>query len=160
MRQSLSLHCNPHSFPQSQALRLYFSLLEPWVVRSVLFPSWSLWFIHTNVGLPSSPAATSPAQLLQLQPCCKSSPPRLLISAPPTGLDECFFFNCLVVRLPYNSVVWQFWLFCLFVLNLFLSFFWLCEEAKCIYLCLHLGQKSRAGFYSVTRGPRCFWTFS
>ena len=25
--------------------------------------------------------------------------------------------------------------------NLLLSF-WLCEEAKCIYLCLHLGQKS------------------
>ena len=27
-------------------------------------------------------------------------------------------------------------------LNLLLSFFWLCEEAKCIYLHLHLGQKS------------------
>ena len=26
-------------------------------------------------------------------------------------------------------------------LNLFLSFFWLCEEVKCIYLCLHLGRK-------------------
>ena len=30
----------------------------------------------------------------------------------------------------------------LLFLNLLLSFFWLCEEAKCIYLCLHLGQKS------------------
>ena len=27
-------------------------------------------------------------------------------------------------------------------LNLLLSCFWLCKEAKCIYLCLHLGQKS------------------
>ena len=24
-----------------------------------------------------------------------------------------------------------------------MSFFWLCEEAKCIYLCLHLDQKLR-----------------
>ena len=27
-------------------------------------------------------------------------------------------------------------------LNLLLSFFWLCKEAKCIYLCFHIGQKS------------------
>ena len=28
-------------------------------------------------------------------------------------------------------------------LNLLLPFFWLCKEAKCIYLCLHLGQMSK-----------------
>ena len=33
---------------------------------------------------------------------------------PPTGLDECFFFSSFVVRLPYSSIVWQFWLFCVF----------------------------------------------
>ena len=32
-----------------------------------------------------------------------------------------------------------FWLFFVFKL---LSFFWLCEEAQCVYLCLHLGWKS------------------
>ena len=42
--------------------------------------------------------------------------------------------------------VWFFWLFpgssgYFLHLNLLLSFFWLCDEAKCIYLCLHLGQK-------------------
>ncbi|KAF6119895.1 hypothetical protein HJG60_010278 [Phyllostomus discolor] len=64
------------------------------------------------------------------------------MSAPPTGLGECFFFNSLVVRLPYSSFFWQFWLgfFGLF-LNLLSSFFWLCKEAPCVYLHLHLGQK-------------------
>ena len=38
----------------------------------------------------------------------------LPISAPPTGLDECFFFISLVVRLPYSSVFCQFWLFFVF----------------------------------------------
>ena len=39
------------------------------------------------------------------------------------------------VRFPSSSGYFLF-------LNLLLSFFWLYEEAKCIYLCLHLGQKS------------------
>ena len=55
---------------------------------------------------------------------------------PPTGLDECFFFISLVFRLPCGSIFCQFWLF--FVFKLLLSF-WLCEEAQCVYLCLHLG---------------------
>ena len=33
---------------------------------------------------------------------------------PPTSLDDCFFFNSLVVRLPYSSTFWQFWLFFVF----------------------------------------------
>ena len=37
--------------------------------------------------------------------------PRLSISTSPTGLDECFFFNSLVVRLPCGSIFCQFWLF-------------------------------------------------
>ena len=62
---------------------------------------------------------------------------RLPVSVPPSGLDECFFFISLVVRLPYSSIFCQFWLF--FVFKLLLSFFWLCEEAQCVHLCLHLG---------------------
>ena len=38
----------------------------------------------------------------------------LPISAPPTHLDECFFFNSLGVGLPYSSIFWQFWLFFVF----------------------------------------------
>ena len=63
----------------------------------------------------------------------------LPISAPPTSMDECFFFISLVVRLPYSSIFCQFWLFFVFKL---LSFLWLCEEAQCAYLHLHLGRKS------------------
>ena len=63
----------------------------------------------------------------------------LPVSAPPTGLDECFFFISLVVGLPCGSICCQFWLF--FVFKLLLSFFWLCEEAQCVYLRLHLGWK-------------------
>ena len=50
----------------------------------------------------------------QLPPCPASSLPWLPISAPPPGLNECFFFNCLVVGLPHSSIFWQFWLFFVF----------------------------------------------
>ena len=80
-----------------------------------------------------------PRWVCQPPPCRKSSPPWLLVSALPTGLGECFFFISLVVRLPYSLIFCQFWLF--FVFKLLLSFFWLCEEAQCVYLCLHLGRK-------------------
>ena len=80
----------------------------------------------TSLGLP---AAALPQVL----------PAQLPISTPPTGLDECFFFISLVVGLPYSSVSCQFWLF--FVLKLLLSFFWLWDEAQCVYVRLHLGRK-------------------
>ena len=69
-------------------------------------------------------------------PCYMSSLHQLLISDH-TSLDECFLFNSLVVGLPHNSVFWQFWLFSVF--KLVVSFFWLCEKAKLIYLHPHLG---------------------
>ena len=66
--------------------------------------------------------------VLQLPPCRTSTQPRLPISTLPTSLNKCFFFNSLVVGLPYSSIFWHFWLF--LFLNLFLSFFWLHKEAK------------------------------
>ena len=113
------------------SLRLWgfiFSTLEPWVVIThppVVPPDF---YLHTNVGPPSLSAATSHL----------SSLPQLPLSAPPTGMDECFFLNSSVVGLPYSSIFWQFWVF----LYWLLSFFWLCKEVKHIYLHLHLGQKS------------------
>ena len=97
--------------------------------------------------LPHWPAAALPTPLYHLPsrwvcqplPCRESSLPRLPVSTPPTSLDECFFFNSLVVRFLYSLIFRQYWLF--LFLNL-LFFFQLCEEAKCIYLHLHLGQKS------------------
>ena len=78
-------------------------------------------------------ATCSTSHCLALSPLCPGCPP------PPLLLDECFFFNSLVVQLPYSSIFWHFWLF--LFLDLLLSLFWLCEEPKCIYLCLHLGRK-------------------
>ena len=92
---------------------------------------------QVNVGLPS-PQDGSPSPLAAALPWVLST--GLPISAPPTGLDQCFFFNSLIVGLPYSVIFCQFWLF--FVFKLLLSFFWLCEEAQCVYLRLHLGQKS------------------
>ena len=91
-------------------------------------------YLCANVGLRGLLAAALPALVHnppphwvhQWPPCRESSPPQLPVSAPPTGLDECFFFISLVVGLPYSLIFCQFWL--ILFLNL-LSFFWLCEEA-------------------------------
>ena len=111
-------------------------------------------YLCANVGPQGLPATTSWGLLAAAWPApfhnppphwvCqrplrhKSSPPHLPISAPPTGLDECFFFISLGVGLPYSLIFCQFWLF--FVFKLLLSFFWLCKEAQCLYL--HLGMIS------------------
>ena len=87
-----------------------------------------LVYLPPNEGLPALPAVALPRVLSAQLP----------VSTPPTGLDECFFFISLDVGLPYSSIFWQFWL--VFVFKL-LSFFWLCEEAQCVYLRLHLGRK-------------------
>ena len=55
----------------------------------------------TSLGLP---AAALPRILSAWLP----------ISAPPIGLDECFFFISLVVGLPCSSIFCQFWLFFVF----------------------------------------------
>ena len=57
-----------------------------------------------------------------------------------------FFFNSLVVRVPCSLIFWCFWLFIDFRLVVIL--FWLCEEAKGFYLCLHLGWKSNFLFFN------------
>ena len=53
------------------------------------------------------------------------------VSAPPTSLDECFFFYLLGVGLPCLSIFCQ---------------FWLCEKAQCVYLCRHLGSLTRISY--------------
>ena len=82
--------------------------LAPWLFLLV--------YLHRNVRPPSPQSATSQGPLathcLARHLCCrKCSLPQLSISAPPTGLDECFFFNSLVVGLPYGSIFCWFWVF-------------------------------------------------
>ena len=70
---------------------------------------------HANVGLLSLPAVTSPVQSASchLAVCLLCL---LHVTAPPTSLDQCFFFNSLVVGLPHSLIFWQFWLFFAFKL--------------------------------------------
>ena len=119
----------------------WFKALFPWA------GTLGCWVRHqVSQLLPCWPAAAWPAPchslpphwVHQLPPCCESSPPQLPISAPPTDINECFFFISLVVGLPCGLIFCQFWLF--FVFKLLLSFFWLCEEVQCVYLRLHLGS--------------------
>ena len=91
----------PTDFSQSEILRLYFPALDPWVAWSVSLPSCSSWFICTQMW------DYLPCQLL---PFHESSLPQLSVSTPPANLDECFFFNSLVVGLPDSLIFWQFWL--------------------------------------------------
>ena len=99
---------------------------------------------HHLVGSASCSLACPAPQSATLLGPSATALPRVLStpaagSAPPTGLDERFSFISLVVGLPCSLIICQFWLF--FVVKLLLSFFWLCEEAQCVYLCLHLGRK-------------------
>ena len=89
---SFSCCClNPHRCFQSEALRLYFPKLEPWVVWSVSFPSCSSRFIcmqmwehpvlnqppcwSASCHLAALPATTLPTLLCQPPPCRESSLP-------------------------------------------------------------------------------------
>ena len=92
---------------------------------------------HTNVGPRSLPAATLPTSVLlarnPLRLCCLSLPLLLVwmnVSSLTPWLSD------------FYTVLFSGSSGCFLFFNLLLSFFWLCEEAKCIYLHLHLGQKS------------------
>ena len=129
-----------------RGLRLYFPTLELWVARLVTR--------STSCCLTSQLQLCPPCSTIQhfagSTSCCLArvlSAP-LPISAPPTNLDECFFFISLVVGLPYSSIFCQVWLF--FVFKLFLSFVWLCGESQCAYPCLHLGWKSVWVFFELS----------
>ena len=132
-----------------RGLRLYFPVLEPWVVWSASLPlpvPPSLSVLECGaMGSASRSLACPVPQSATLLGTPAAALPRVLSTpaarlCPSTSLDECFFFFSLVVRLPYSSIFCQFWLF--FVFKMLLSFFWLCEEVQCVYLHLHLGWNS------------------
>ena len=57
-----------------------------------------LVYLHMNVGLSSPQSTTSPDPPAAALPRILSA--QLPVSTPPTGQDECVFFNALVVGLP------------------------------------------------------------
>ena len=114
-------------------------------------------YLSENMGPRGLLAVALPAHSFHNPPlwvwprCHGSFTPQLPVSALPTGLDECLSFISLVVGLPCSSVFCQFLLFSVF--KLLLSLFWLCEEAQCVYLHLHLGffqfHSFRTSFYLI-----------
>ena len=86
---------------------------------------------HANMGLPSPPAAR-----LATSPLHPGGPslPLLLVWMSVSSLTP-WLSTFHTVQFSDSSG-------CFLFLNLLLSFFCLCEEAKCIYLRLRLGQKS------------------
>ena len=105
---SFSHHRNPHLCLPPEALRIYFPALEPWVLWSFSLPSCSSQVIPTKIWynlvhqLPPGPLSPPVATLL----CVLSI--QLPVSVPPTSLNKYFFFNSLVVELPYSFIFWQF----------------------------------------------------
>ena len=108
-------HCclNPYRCFQSEFLRLYFPELEPWVAQPVSLLSCSSQFSYTEM-LDHLLSLPLPLPVHQLLSYCESSTPQQPISTCPTSVDECFFFNLLIVRLSYSLIFWQFWLFFVF----------------------------------------------
>ena len=85
-----------------------------------------------------------PRWVRQPPPCCESFPP--CCPSPPLLLVWMNVSSLTPWLLDFHTVQFSVSSVCL-LLNLLLSFFWLWEEAWCIYLCLHLGQKSPTIFY-------------
>ena len=71
---SFSPCVNTHKYFQSEALRMYFPMLGPWVTQAVSLPSCSSHFICMQMW--DRPVyQLLPGWVLQLPPCRESSPP-------------------------------------------------------------------------------------
>ena len=145
-------HCrNTHRFFQSEVSRLYFPALEPWVAQSVLLPSCSSQFICTQMW--DRPLHEPPLHPPQSSSCCLAASP--LHPGCPSLPHLPVWMNVSSLT-PWLSDFHTVWFSgssgCFLFLNL-LSSFWLCEEARCIYLWLHLGQKSLAFIFSIIPSP-------
>ena len=68
--------------------------------------------------------------------------PWLWVSAPPTFLQVWVNVSLTPCLLEFHEVSFSGTSGCLLFLDWLLSFFWLCKEVKCFYLCLHLGCNS------------------
>ena len=132
------LHLFMHILVDSYVCPDWGSILQPWVALCVSLPScpsqlicMQMWDRPLRLLLPRS--------VLWPPPCCESSPrcpslPLLLVWMNSSSLTP-WLLDFHTVRF-FGSSGW--FLF----LNLLLSFFWLCKEAQCICVRLHLGRKS------------------
>ena len=131
---SFSCQCNPHRFSQPGILRIS--------------PCWNPGLC----GLSCSPFV--PPGLSACKCGTTRSSSCHLAASPP--LPSCLSLPLLWVLMNVSSLTY--WLLDFYTvqfsgssgslfLNLLLSFFWLCEEAKCIYLHHHLGWQSLLHYF-------------
>ena len=115
----------PHRFLQPGVMRLYFPCAGTLGCAGL---SWAAPKLYLLVFICMWKWNHLICQLLSHH---MSSPTQLPISTPPISLDECFFFNSLVVGIPYTLIFWQFWLFLVFILIVILL--WIVRGGK-VYL--------------------------
>ena len=134
---------NPHRiFFSVRGFEGLFPCTGTWGCVVCLAPQlFLLVYPHSNVGLPGPPATASPTQsssrylaMCPLHTGCPS-PPLLQVWINLSSVIP-WLWDFHTVRFSGHSGYFLF-------LNLLLSFFWLCEEAKCIYQCLHLCWKCK-----------------
>ena len=110
---------------------------------------WGFIFLHWNPGLrglshsPVVPYGLSanvglPAAALL---CVISAPAAHILPLLPVWMNISSFTPWLDFQFA-SLIFWLFWFFCFVLFLNSLSFFWFCEDAKCICLYLHFGQKS------------------
>ena len=99
----LLLPLQPPGVFSTRGLRLYFPVLQPWVVQSaslpVVRPGLSMWECRASGSASGQTACPIRPTLRQSPPATATrvlSTPPLPVSAHPTGLDECLFFISLV----------------------------------------------------------------
>ena len=145
-------HLNPHRCFQSEVLKFCFPALEPWVARSILLQLFLPVYhkcrtaectshrftrsaIH-HLACPSPLAAALPLVLSSFL-----SPPLLLVW---------MNISCLTFWLSdFHTIQFYVSSGCFLLLNLMLPFFWLCEEAQFVYLCLHVLIHCLIACYSI-----------
>ena len=105
--RSFSCHHNPPRFFQSEVLRLYFSMLAPWVARSILLPSFSSQFIRTTMWdllvclpLPHPVCQLSPGPPRSSSCCLGKSPLHPSCPSLPIWSGWMFFLT------PWWSSIW------------------------------------------------------
>ena len=102
-------------------------------------------YLHVNVGPPCPPATALPTQTSS---CCLTAHPLCPSCLSPPLLPVWINVSSLTPWLSDFHTVWfSVSSGCFLLLILLLSFFWLCEEAQCVYLHFHLGQKSQDSYY-------------
>ena len=124
-------HLNPHRCFQS----VLWGFISPCWNPGLGSLSWSL----PSVALPTPLHILMPHWVCQPPSCHESSLPHYL-SLPllPIWMNVSSLTPWL---LDFHTVQFSVSSGCSFLFKLLLSFFWLCKEAQCVHLCLHLGQK-------------------